>query len=414
MRVSGTWANSTYLADSAEPPATAPPGFGGVLSRQQWKGVVDFAKAVDARLVTSFATSVGTRDPAGVWTPVQARPFLAYTKELGGTIAAAEFMNEPNFASIGGAPKGYDAAAYGRDFQVFRAFAKETVPSMLILGPGSVAETMSPSVIRVTSIVRLKTPDLLAATGPGVVDVFSYHHYGTASKRCSGPGMPQMTPDQAFSEEWLGRTDATLAFYKPLRDQFEPGKPFWLTETADAACGGNPWGASFVDTFRYLDQLGRLAKQGVQVVAHNTLAASDYGLLDGKTVSPRPNYWGALLWRRLMGTTVLDSGVPLRAGLHAYAHCLRGTRGGVALLLINNDKTASQTLRLMTPAETYTLSSPNPESAQVWLNGTELNWDGKTDLPRLQGATTKAGDVPLAPATIMFLAVPGAGNGACQ
>ena len=71
------------------------------------------------------------------------------------------------------------------------------------------------------------------------------------------------------------------------------------TETADAACGGNPWAATFLDTFRYLDQLGRLAKQGVQVVAHNTLAASDYGLLDEHTFAPRPNYWGALLWRRL-------------------------------------------------------------------------------------------------------------------
>ena len=37
---------------------------------------------------------------------------------------------------------------------------------------------------------------------------------------------------------------------------------------------------------------------------HNTLAASDYALLDDHTYAPRPNYWAALLWRRLMGTTV--------------------------------------------------------------------------------------------------------------
>ncbi|PYQ20217.1 MAG: hypothetical protein DMF81_19290 [Acidobacteria bacterium] len=62
----------------------------------------------------------------------------------------------------------------------------------------------------------------------------------------------------------------------------------WLTETADAACGGNPWASSFLDTFRYLDQLGRLARQGVQVVAHNTLVASDYGLLDEGDLTPKP------------------------------------------------------------------------------------------------------------------------------
>jgi hypothetical protein len=49
-------------------------------------------------------------------------------------------FNEPNFAAMGGAPKGYDAAAYGRDFQIFRAFAREYAPGMLILGPGSVGE----------------------------------------------------------------------------------------------------------------------------------------------------------------------------------------------------------------------------------------------------------------------------------
>ena len=84
---------------------------------------------------------MGTRDDAGVWTPEQAKRLIDYTKSVGGHIAAAEFMNEPTFAAMGGAPAGYDAAAYGRDFKVFRAFVKEAVPDMLILGPGSVGET---------------------------------------------------------------------------------------------------------------------------------------------------------------------------------------------------------------------------------------------------------------------------------
>src|SRR6266567_3226004 len=67
VRVSGTWANSTYFHDSDTPPPAKPPeGFGGVLTRQQWKGVVDFSRAVDANIVTSFATSPGTRDAHGV------------------------------------------------------------------------------------------------------------------------------------------------------------------------------------------------------------------------------------------------------------------------------------------------------------------------------------------------------------
>jgi len=188
----------------------------------------------------------------------------------------------------------------------------------------------------------------------------------------------------------------------------------WLTETADAACGGNPWASSFLDTFRYLDQLGRLARQGVQVVAHNTLVASDYGLLDEGDLTPKPKYWGARLWRKLMGTTVLDAGVSLRAGLHAYAHCLRGTPGGVALLVINTDKSASQTLTLPTKAERYTLTATDPLSRQVQLNGTDLTLDSKDDLSRLAGVPIPAGDLTLPPATITFLAVPGAGNRSCR
>src|ERR1700675_262180 len=45
MRVSGTWANATYFADSDSAPSAPPPGFNGVLSRQQWRGVLNFSQA---------------------------------------------------------------------------------------------------------------------------------------------------------------------------------------------------------------------------------------------------------------------------------------------------------------------------------------------------------------------------------
>lgn len=413
VRVSGTWANTSYFAESAQSPKTPPTGFAGVLTQQQWKGVVDFANAVNAQIVTSFATGQGTRDSAGVWKPEQAQRFLSYTKSVGGNIAAAEFMNEPTLASMGGAPPGYDAAAYGRDFKVFRAFAKQTAPNMLILGPGSVGETDGDWSLTYGVSGMISTPDLLAASGPGV-DAFSYHHYGASSQRCASSGMPGTRADAALSEQWLKRTDETLSFYRRQRDQYEPGKPLWVTETADAACGGNPWASTFLDTFRYLDQNGRLAKQGVRVVMHNTLDASDYALLDENTFAPRPNYWGAWLWRTLMGTAVLDSGIPIQPGLHVYAHSLRNHSGGVALLVINTDKTASRTIHVPIAGERYTLSSSHLQSRSVQLNGKELKLDGNDDLPRLAGTAVRAGDTTFAPATITFVTFPDAGNSACK
>jgi hypothetical protein len=397
VRVSGTWANTTYFADSDTVPSASPDGFSGILTQQQWRGVVDFSRAVGAQIVTSFAISPGTRDATGVWAPDQARRFLAYTRSIGGTIAAAEFMNEPNLAETGGAPAGYDAAGYGRDFKVFHLFVKKNFPEIKVLGPGTVDETASAS-------------DLLAASGPGGVDAFSYHHYGTLSERCSGTS----APDAALSEEWLSRTDQTLTFYRFLRDKFESGKPIWLTETAEAACGGNRWAATFLDTFRYLDQLGRLARAGVQVVMHNTLAASDYGLLDENAFAPRPNYWGALLWRQLMGSTVLDSGVPIQTGLHVYAHCQRGTTGGVSLLIINTDRNAPHSLMLPTASLRYTLEAASLRDADVRLNGRPLALDPGDELPPIAGAPTTANTVTFKQATITFLAISAAGNNSCR
>jgi len=396
LRVSGTWANSTYVADSDDAPPTPPLGFNGVLTRRQWRGVVDFARAVDARIVTSFAISAGARDAAGIWKPDQAGRLVSYTGSLGGEIAAAEFMNEPNLAEMGGAPAGYDAAAYGRDFKLFRAFMQRASPKTMILGPGTVGDTAVAS-------------ELLAGSGPGV-DAVSYHYYGTLSQRCSG----NSAPEAALSEDWLSRTDRSLAFYRALRDRFEPGKPIWLTETADAACGGNPWATTFLDTFRYLDQLGRLARAGVQVVMHNTLAASDYGLLDPNTLQPRSKYWGAMLWRQLMGTSVLDAGAPLQAGLHVYAHCQRGRPGGVALLVINPDRDAPHALELPAASVRYTLDAANLLDEQVRLNGRQLLLSANDELPDTAGDPMPAGTVTFAPATISFLTVAAAGNPACR
>ncbi|CAN5776067.1 hypothetical protein BH10ACI4_BH10ACI4_34710 [soil metagenome] len=413
MRVSGTWANSTYFQDNEEPAMKTPPeGFGGVLTRQQWKGVVDFSKAVDAKIVTSFAITPGVRDADGVWTPVEAKKFLAYTRQVGGSIAAAEMFNEPTFAAMGGAPKGYDGAAYGKDFKAFRSYIKQAAPDMLILGPGSVGEAGS---LGEVTMKITKSEDMLEASGPGV-DVFSYHFYGGASQRCRPKGAPaQSAEETALSDAWLAKTNHDEEYYARLRDRFEPGKPLWLTETGETACGGNPWAATFVDSFRYLNQLGSLAYRGVQVVMHNTLAASDYALIDEATLTPRPNYWAAILWRRMMGTTVLNPGVTEPAeNLHVYAQCLRGVPGGVSMLVINANRGATRKLDVTAKSERYTLTSRELMGSRVELNGKELSMEENDTLPKISGKGVRSGEVTFAPESITFLAIAGARNPACR
>ena len=283
---------------------------------------------------------------------------------------------------------------------------------MLILGPGSVGE--GTSLTGGTAMNLIKSADMLKAEGPGL-DAFSYHFYGGVSKRCGRLGAASQTsPETALSADWLARSEHDEEFYAKLRDEYLPGGPIWLTETGETACGGNPWASDFIDSFRYLNQLGTLAKRGVQVVIHNTLAASDYALIDESTLNPRPNYWSALLWRKMMGTTVLNAGPSPSPNLHIYGQCLRNQPGGVALLVINADRTAAEELDVPVASERYTLTAKELLDQKVELNGVELKLGQDDTLPQIRGKATKAGTVTFAPVSITFLGIPQAGNASCR
>jgi hypothetical protein len=410
IRVSGTWQNTTFFQNDDHAALAEPPqGFRAVLTRAEWKGVVDFARATDDKIVTSFAISAGTRDASGVWTPAQAQTFLDYTKSVGGSIAATEFMNEPTFQGPGGAPAGYDADAFARDAKVFETFLRKESPQTVFLGPGGVGEGIPLAAGGMMKIKLLESDDLMKATGP-IFDGFSYHFYGSVSHRCMG----NISADKALTAEWLNRTNTVEEFYAALRDKYEPGKPMWLTETAEAACGGDQFAGEFVDTFRYLNQLGTLAQKGVQAVMHNTLASSDYGLLDEDTLEPRPNYWAALLWKRTMGNVVLDPGSQTDESVRVYAQCSAGGKGAVTVLALNTDTEHEHELMLPQAAERMTLTASDLSSRDVLLNGTALKAGPDGSVGSLKGIHVRAGAVRLGPSSLTFLTVLSAHNKNCM
>ena len=113
IRVSGSWANSTFFDIDDTYRGVTPAGFGGVLTTDQWLGVGAFADAVDGRLVTSFASNDGVRDDDGVWQPDQARALLQFSLDHNVPVVAAEFFNEPSLPI--GVPTGYGADEFARD-----------------------------------------------------------------------------------------------------------------------------------------------------------------------------------------------------------------------------------------------------------------------------------------------------------
>jgi hypothetical protein len=365
---------------------------------------------VDAEIVTSFASSAGTRDANGVWTTTQAKALLDYTKAIGGHIAATEFINEPTLMNLGGVPKGYGASEYGNESRSFGEFLRKESPGTIYLGPSSAAEGL-PQTPPMPAMHLVPTEELMKATGP-IFDGFSYHVYYTRSHRCAGDNGADI--NEVLKPDWFERDAAVESFYAKLRDKYLPGKDLWLTETGEASCGGDMWAAQFIDSFRLLDQFGNLAQKNVKAIMYNTLVSSDYGWIDEDTLEPRPNYWSTLLWKRTMGTRSLDPGIHPDPGMRIYAQCMKGSKEGVALLVLNIDKEATSSLNLPMPGTRYTLSSPSLFSKTVMLNGSELKLGSDGTVPEYKGEKIKAGATSFAPTTITVITLPTAGNSECS
>jgi hypothetical protein len=412
VRYSGSWANATWFTEADTAPAKAPAGFDTVLTGRQWRGALAFARASDARIVTSFATSAGTHDDHGVWQPDNAARWLAYTRRMGGTISATEFGNEPNMLSLLKPPAGYTLADYRRDYGVFVRWLRRASPGTLLLAPGAaeLGEPIRTQSKRAPGGGMAEATDLLTAAEPRP-DAVSFHFYGSASERCGGAFLKRSEAD-ARSPEWLSTIDAGIARTAALRDRFAHGAPLWNTESAETVCGGNRIASTFADTFRFVDQLARSARQGVQVFIHNTLAASDYGMLEEHTYAPRPDYWAALLWKHLVGTRVLDAPAGAK-GLNVYGHCLKGTKGGVVLIAINLDAAAVRAISVGRPALTYSLAQGSTGPGSAALNEHDLLLGTGDRLPVLSGRREAGATIALKPASVMFIAVPGAADPAC-
>lgn len=411
VRFGGTTTNAVYFQNNDEPKLDSPPeGFLTVLTRQSWKGALDFAEAVDAKIITGFTVSDGVRDENGAWTPRHAAPWLDYTRSVGGAIYAAELFNEPNAPEPGRMPEGESAEHYARDFAIFSRFMAEHAPDVKLAGPG-VATLGVP--IKVPSLDHTTPEQYITASPRPSFDILSYHFYGAIAERCAPPDSPAgISADQALTDTWLARPDQKFQEHKALRDKYAPNAPIWLTETGAAACGGTRWQPTFLDTFRYLDTLARLSKQGLDAIVTHALISGSNGIIDEKTFQPNASYWAALLWRRLMGTRILDAGSG-SDGLHIYAHCQRNNTGGVTVLAINLQKTEAK-LSLSGHPHHYALTARELNSKTVKLNDHALQLDQHDSLPAINGVELKTKQVNLSPSSINFLVIQEAENPVCQ
>ncbi len=411
VRVSGTWATKTCY--DFEGTGVIPAGYQSRLTKEQWIGVLDFVKAIDAKLLISVANCEGLHRADQPWNPSEVEKIFALTKEHGGTIDAVEFTNEPNMLDITGFPPNYTAADYARDQDLFHKWVRQNSPGTLIVGPcstegGSMGDSekqqaMGGGIENLSGNIASTAQLMEGTTEP--LDVYSYHYYNGISERLEMM-MPAMhwDADKVLSEAYLAVAPNCAQAQSAYRDRFCPGGQMWVTESGDAGGGGDTWASTYADVPRTLNELGTFAAITDGVIFHNTLASSDYGFLQHGSFLPRPNYFAALLWTRLMGNTVYNSGVEIQEGAHVFAHSRKDGKDGIAWLIINNSETQATTVRLPKAAQVYTLAGRDGiRSTVMTLNGRDLVLGEGDELPDLSPAECPAGQLTLAPTTCTFI-----------
>ncbi len=418
VRYSGTKIDETYYDPTGTLGPNPPGAYKYVLDRDEWDAANRFAAAAGLKVTIGINGGPGPRNADFSWNPDNARALLSRAKAIGLPTAVVSFANEPNLTYYGsGNPPTYMAADYARDVERFLALRAELLPRSTFIGPGSFFITGAEKPILNVDFGP-RTSAIMPLLGSRY-DAVSLHHYPAFGDSAKCAGLQPRPPADPLAPEFLDRIDGALTYMRGLRDAHAPGRPLWVDEFGNTACGGVVgYSNTFAASFYYLNALGSMARGGVRVATRWTLAGPQpYALVEETTLTPRPDYWAALLWRRLMGTQVLAPRVKdAPATLRTYSSCAPGGHGGVTTLALNTDRTAAAKIRLAglgaIGAGVYRVSG-DLGSEQVALNGRPLALGANDRLPRFSPARVKDGTVTLAPASYAFITQPLALSRAC-
>ncbi|MFN3200583.1 MAG: hypothetical protein ACE366_19445 [Bradymonadia bacterium] len=409
LRIGGTEADKLYYDFGDNPPDEPEAPFEFTLTAAQWASLNDFTAAVGYDLMFTLNAGPGTRDEHDAWTPDMARVLLEHAKSRGDQVAVWELGNEINGYPALHMGLRVDGPMYAADVAVARALIDEVDPQSLLAGPSSAFWPKRGELLPIM-------PEFMAAGG-AALDLVTWHYYPQQSYRCPLASR-RAGEDVLLVPEHLAEIDIWAEEVEGLTTEHAPEARVWLGETGNAQCGGEPGVSNtFVSGFWWLDQLGRMARRGQQVMVRQTLSGSEYGLLKDADLSPRPDFWTSVLFKRLMGPEVLQVQVPETPTLQVYAHCTPNAPGSVTFAWVNVDET--RTFRLVGPEgleadatlQMYVLSAPSLASPTVQLNGTELKWPDDNSVPALSPVT---GSADLPPRTYGFAVWPEANAAACQ
>ncbi|WP_148224007.1 glycosyl hydrolase family 79 N-terminal domain-containing protein [Sediminispirochaeta smaragdinae] len=333
------------------------PAYELVLKKGVWKRLNRFIKESGFDLLFTLSAGPADRDSNGAWRSDNAMRLVAYSVQKGFRVAAWEFGNEVNgFPFLYGPKKRVSASQYSRDFEYFSESVKHIDPQAKIIGPAS---AIWPIIGEPNPIIK----KLCVSPAARHLDAVSWHYYPQQSHH--GPiavrraGTYRMLSPGNLND--IVRWNRNIQRYLKKSREHPTSTENWLTETAHALYGGEPGlSDSFVSTLWWLDELGVLARNGVDKVFRQSLIGARYGLLDQESMKPKPDYYASFLWKKLMGNLVLETGTTIGTNkkLRYYRHTTGAYFAGSAaeaLLLINLNRKTSAHVEITTPDAPFSI-----------------------------------------------------------
>ncbi|GAU51085.1 hypothetical protein TSUD_241540 [Trifolium subterraneum] len=351
----------------------------------------------------------------GDWNPLNAIGLMKYTISKGYKIDSYELGNE--LCSEGVSAR-IDSVQYAKDITKLRFIINKLYPNV----------TTRPKVLGPAGFYGKEWFDsFLQNIGPGVVDGVTHHIYNL------GAGVDKDLIHKVQDPYFLSQIAQTFKDVSVAVKEFTPWAGAWVGESGGAYnSGGKDVSHTFVNGFWYLDQLGMTSTFNHKVYCRQALIGGNYALLNTTTFIPNPDYYGALLWHRLMGSNVLSVSHEGSPYLRTYAHCSK--KGpGITVLIINmskstfnfslvndmnlypEDYTTEGSIQTSTSntmdkqmREEYHLTPKdgNIQSDVVLLNGTPLKLTESLDIPELKPVlVSSSSPIKVGPQSIVFVNV---------
>jgi len=372
-----------------------------VLKGKLWERLNPWA--ADQGFSVLFTVSAGpeSRDEQGRWIPAQAERLLRNTARKEYPIAGWEFGNEVNaYPFLYGLSRSVSNRRYVEEFAIFADLVRRLAPGTRTVGPAS---AIWPLIGEPNPLI----PALGRSPASAALDVLSFHYYPQQSSR-GRVAIRRAKETTLLSARSL---DGMLRWIRHARRSLARGPaaraPLWITEAGHALYGGEPGlSDTWLSTPWWLDQLGMAAHAGVQAVFRQSLVGSDYGLLDQRDHSPRPDYFATLLWKTRMGPLVMarprveGRDRKLRAWHHGRAD------GGSTLLLINLNRRKTVDVDVHGKVGGVLVLEPldGPTSKTAVLNGVPLTAaTGLKTVKNARAGTPPDGPVKLPPLACAFV-----------